>query len=621
MAVSFALVMTIAAAPPAGAHPFLVRSVPADGSRLGVAPQSISLQFSEALGEEEPRVTVTRQGQGAPERLPMAADVARLALRGDIAIGSGIYTVSWQVVGDDGHLNTGTFSFAVGAVSGSLPPARAGSEPASLLRSAAGWLFFLGLGLSAGSVATALLVDRDRGARGGALTAGLIMALGGATTVWAASLAGFGGPLGSSRQLVLLAAAASLLSIALPLRRRLPAVGLLLAGVAVAWAARGQIAVSRGLAGAALDATHLSAAAVWVGALSLLAADLWRGRRLPILGGPVELTGRARRYATLIVGPVVVLAVAGAGSALLVVPAPGDLWRSGYGRLLVIKSVLLAAALALAWKGRRALRSGDGTALGRPALGEVALLVGVLGVASVLGNTAPPPPRLAAASLLGPPPLAGPVVRDAGLAGILTVSVAAGADRLQIEVVAPGGPARNTRVAVSVGPAAGLEGPGQRLSLRACGEGCLSGPWAPPAGSTTLRVQASAPGWRGGDYAARIDWPPAPENPALLGRVLQVMRAQPAVEMTERTSSGPDSVVVPAVISGTGASIVDEAPYASGEADDIRGLAGADGLSLFLPGDRIWATLWVDAAGRLSRERIVSLNHLIEREYRYPDGP
>lgn len=611
LAVLCPLVMAVGSAPPAGAHPFLVRSAPADGARLGVAPRSVSLQFSEALGQEEPQVTVSRPGQGAPERLPMATDGARLALRGDVDIGSGIYTVRWRVVGDDGHLNSGAFSFAIGAVSGSLPRARTGAAPAGLFRSGARWLFFLGLALSAGSVATALLVDCDRRARRGALTAGLTMALGGATTVWAASFNGFGGPVGSSRQQVLLATAASLLSVALPLRRRVPAVGFLLTGAAVAWAGRSQVAVSHGLAGLALDATHLLAAAVWVGALALLAGDLWRARRRPS-----DLTARSRRYAALVVAPVVVLAVAGAISALLVVPAPADVWRSGYGRLLAIKTVLFATGLALAWRGRRALRSGSSMPLPRPALAEAAVLIGVLGVAAVLGNTAPPPPRVAAASVLGPPPLAGPVVRDAGLAGILTVSVTAGDGRLQIEVVAPGGPARNTEIAVFVGPAPDQK----RLSLRPCGAGCLSGPWAPPPGSTTVRVQASAPGWRGGDYVARIDWPPAPEDPALLARVLEMMRAQPAVEVTERTSSGPDSVVVPAVISGTGASIVDEAPYASGQADDVRGLAGKDGLSLFLPGERIWVTMWLDGADRLLRERIVSLNHLIERDYRYPGG-
>lgn len=604
-------VMVVASAPPAGAHPFLVRSVPADGARLGGAPRTVSLQFSEALGQDEPQVTVTREGEGSPARLPMVSDDSRLVLRGDVAVGPGIYTVNWQVVGDDGHLNTGAFSFAVGPVNGSLPPARTAGAPAGLLRSAAGWVFFLGLALSGGSVATALLVDRDRRARRRALTAGLIMALGGATTVWAAGMAGLGGPVGGSRQQVLLATAASLLSVALPLRRRLPVVAVLVAGSAVAWAGRGQVAVNAGLVGMAIDATHLLAAAVWVGALSLLVADLLRARR-----HPSDLTARSRRYTALAVVPVAVLTVAGTVSALLLVPAPGDLWRSGYGRLLATKTLLFAAALALAWRGRRALRSGAGGSLARPALAEAALLVGVLGLAAVLGNTAPPPPRVAAASVLGPSPLAGPVVRDAGLAGILTVSVAAGDGRLQIEVVAPGGPARNTQVGVFIGPAPGPD----RLRLRTCGEGCLSGPWAPPPGSTTVRVQASAPGWRGGDYIARIDWPPAPEDPALLIRLLDVMRAQPAVEMTERTSSGPDSVVVPALISGTGASIVDEAPYASGEADDVRRLVGEDGLSLFLPGERIWATLRIDGAGRLSRERIVSLNHLIEREYRYPSG-
>lgn len=593
---------------PAGAHPFLVRTDPASGARLRVAPRTVSLQFSEPLGEGRPRIDLTRQGQGRAVPLPTATAAGGRVLRGDVAIGAGVYTVSWRVVADDGHLSEGDFSFAVGPVSGSLPRARTTPDPANPFRSAAGWVFFVGLALSAGSAATTLLVDPDRRARRRALSVGLALALAGATAEWAASLGGFAGPPGTSRQQLFLAASATLVSLALPLRGRPAAAGLLVIAATVAWSGRGQVAVSRGIPGLALDATHLLAAAVWAGALALLVADLWRGRR-----HPCELRARTRRYAALAVVPVVVVAATGAMSAVLILPDPADLVRSGYGRLLAAKTLLFAAGLTLAWRGRRALRPGGAGPLRLQAQVEAALLAGVLGLAAVLANTGPPPPRVAAASVLGPPPLSGPVVRDAGLAGILTVSVAAGDGRLQIEVVAPGGPARGTRV--DVAPSGGSS-----LALTACGDGCLSGPWDPPPGATTLRIQASAPGWRGGDYNARIDWPPAVDDPTLLARLLEVMRSQPSVEMAERTSSGPDSVVVPNVVSGTGASVVDEAPYASGEADDVRTLAGGKGFSLFLPGDRIWATLWVDDLGRLSRERIVSLGHLIEREYRYPTG-
>lgn len=612
MTALLALGISVASAVPAGAHPFLVRTDPEDGARLRVAPRTVSLQFSEPPAVEEPRVTVARQGYGPAQALPMAAGADGRVLRGDVAIGSGVYTVSWQVVAEDGHLTTGEFSFAVGPVSGSLPPARTADAPASPFRSAAGWVFFLGLALSIGSVATALLVDRDRRARQRSLSAGLILALAGATASWTASFAGFAGPPGTSRQQLLLAASATLLSLALPLRRHPSGVGLLVVAAAVAWSARGQVAVNRGALGLALDVTHLLAAAVWAGALALLVADLCRAGR-----HSSDLAVRTRRYAALAVVPVVVLAAAGALSALVMVPAPEDVWGSGYGRLLGAKTVLFAVALVLAWRGRRALRPGGGGPARRLARTEAALLAGVLGVAAALGNTAPPPPRVAAASVLGPPPLAGPVVRDAGMAGILTVSVAAGDGRLQIEVVAPGGPARGTRVEVAMAPEGGQE---RSLALGSCGEGCLSGPWAPPPGKTAVRVRASAPTWRGGDYTARIDWPPAPEDPGLLTRLLEVMRAQPSVEMTERTSSGPDSVVRPVLVQGTGAGRVEQAPYASGEADDVRPLADGGGFTLFLPGDRIWDTLWLDAAGRLSRERIVSPGHVIEREYRYPSG-
>lgn len=611
-AVIVVLVALVAPAAPAGAHPFLVRTDPADGARLEAAPQNVSLQFSEPLGAGSPEVSITRQGASAPERLVTSIASGGRVVRADVAIGRGAYRLTWRVVADDGHLSVGDFAFAVGPVPGSLPPAHSTASPPSPLRSTAGWAFFAGLALALGAVATALAVDRDRGARQTALAAGLVVAAGGAVGAWVASTTGIGGPAGTMRQQSLLALTAALLALAVLMRHRPVGAGVLTVASAVAWSGRGQVAVQNGAIGMALDSAHLLGAALWAGALTLLVSDLWRTR-----GDAAALAGRARRYATLAVVPVAVLAAAGVVSAVLMVPTPADLWDTAYGRLLVAKTTLFAAGVALAWRARRhGLGTGRLPVLRRLTRPEAALVAVVLLLAAVLANTAPPPPPVAAASLLGPPPLSGPVVRDAGLAGVLTVAVAVGDGRLQVEVLVPGGASGKARTDVAVTGGAG-PAPGR---LAPCGDGCVSGPWQPSPGTTTIRVAASAPAWRGGSYATTVEWPPAPEDPALLERVLAVMRDQPDVEMVERTSSGPDSVVTPRTYRGTGAELVDEAPYSSGGADGVRPLPSGDGLRLYLPGDRLWVTMWLDEAGRIARERIVNVGLQIDHEYRYGQG-
>lgn len=602
----------VASATPAAAHPFLVRTEPAAGARLDVSPRLISLQFSEALGAGRPEVSLVRKGESASERVLMASASGGRVLRGDVSLDPGVYRVEWRVVADDGHLSGGDFAFSVGEVRSALREATTVTAPASPFRAAVAWLFSAGVALALGAAATAVVVDRDRTRRYRPMRAGLAFALGGATSALLMSATGTAGPAGTDRQVALLGAVSALLALAMLLRRRARATSVLVVVAATAWSARGQVGVARGALGVAVDMVHLVAAAVWIGALALLIADLWRARRD---GSDQEL--RIRRYATVAIAPVVVLAAAGLLSAVLMVPALEDLWSTAYGRLVSAKTALFSVAVALAWWGRRTVRTGRTALLSRLTGVEVGVLLVVMVTAAVLGTVSPPPPRVTTASLLGPPPFTGAVTRDAGLAGILTVAVAAGDGRLQVEVLPPGGPVPGSKVEVA---AASTATGRVRVELDGCGDGCLSGAWDPPAGTYTVRVMASAPTWRGGGFTARITWPPVPEDPVLLERVLATMRATNVVEVTETVSSGPDSVVVPSRFSRPGPEAVAEAPYGSGTAEDIRPLAGEGALELYLPGDRIWVKMWLDDSGRIDREQIVSVGHLIQRQYRYPSG-
>ncbi len=117
--------------------------------------------------------------------------------------------------------------------------------------------------------------------------------------------------------------------------------------------------------------------------------------------------------------------------------------------------------------------------------------------------------------------------------------------------------------------------------------------------------------------------PPAPEDPHLLTRVIDTMRAQPKISMTERVSSGPGMTAGPYPVRFTGVQFVAQEVYAAGGAVDVRPLpAGRDRrvLILYLPGSAMWYRLEVDPQNRLQTETILNPGHLIERTFRYGPG-
>ncbi len=480
------------------------------------------------------------------------------------------------------------------------------------MRVVAGGLFFLGLALAAGSLAANWA--KASPFRLPVTTAGLAAAEAGALLAWLDALVTDE----PARQRLLLAAAAGAIAVAVSLvrlPRRWPA-GVAIAAAAIAWSARGHNAVDNGLLGGALDAVHMLAGATWVGALAVLVLDL---RRAGAADGEDRLAV-VRRYARLAAVLVVVLAAAGVGSAFLLLDRFSDLWETGYGQTLIVKTALFAGALSLAAVGRTALARGRATWLRRVTPIEAGLLAGVLGVTALLVNLAPPASTTVAArdqSLLGPPPLHGPVVRDAGLAGNLTVAVTAGAEQLRVEVFVPGGePAAGAEVDLDARLPDGRE---RTLVPRPCGPGCFTQRLALPDGTTHLDVAASAPDWPQGTYQARLDAPPPASDPDLLTDLVSTMRAVPAVRFLETTTSGPGSDATPAPFSMTGTELVDLEPWAAGTAEDIQPLRGERGFRMYLPGDRIWITIWQDAEGRIARERVVTMSHDIDRtQFRYP---
>jgi copper transport protein len=98
----------------------------------------------------------------------------------------------------------------------------------------------------------------------------------------------------------------------------------------------------------ALDAVHLTAVSIWIGGLACLAPVLLRAPRA--LGS--EAVARFSRLALYSIGAIGVTGIARAAGEL---SAPGQLFTTGYGRSLLLKSSLLVPVLVLARRNRDAV--------------------------------------------------------------------------------------------------------------------------------------------------------------------------------------------------------------------------------------------------------------------------
>ncbi len=131
-------------------------------------------------------------------------------------------------------------------------------------------------------------------------------------------------------------------------RARLPAVSLVGAALVIASYSFDGHTVTEGprWLHAAANATHVYAAAVWGGGLALL-ADLLRRRR-----GGADVVRPLMRFSQLASVSLVMTAVGGTIMAVLVMDEFADLWSTAWGRLLLAKIALVAAAVLLGARNR-----------------------------------------------------------------------------------------------------------------------------------------------------------------------------------------------------------------------------------------------------------------------------
>ncbi|HKY77663.1 MAG TPA: copper resistance protein CopC, partial [Acidimicrobiia bacterium] len=123
----FALLpISLWAAQPAGAHPYLVQTEPGPGVEQRDPPMRIQIAFTERVVLEGSSLQLD-DSDGRPVALgPLGTPKQGPGLAADIkgTLGGDVYRVRWVVLSEDGHTSSGEFRFGVDGPNGA-PPKRA----------------------------------------------------------------------------------------------------------------------------------------------------------------------------------------------------------------------------------------------------------------------------------------------------------------------------------------------------------------------------------------------------------------------------------------------------------------------------------------------------------------
>jgi copper transport protein len=514
------LVILVALVLPAAAraHASLVRTDPADGTVLSAAPKSVRFFFDDDVRLVS-GVKAVRNGGGSVLRSqPHIAGGRVLVVPLRSGLEDGDYTVLWRVISDDGHKLAGVISFGVGA--GRAPPTAAltvDSGP-SVQDVVSRWVFFVGLLTAVGAAFFRLAVGPVPSRL--LLVAFLLTFIGVSGAVHDVSLSTrFGGVMAAA---AVIAGCGAFFAAVAPLNRYLDLLASIAALLLLPVPSLAGHALDSGRPGYAVvvDVLHVAAASLWLGGLVALALALRAGRV-----GPDTL----RRFSTLALASVLVLAVTGVVRAYTELGSLSQVWSTGYGRVLIVKSVLLTLLAAIGWLNRyRILPRLSLPALRRNVAVELALFAVLVGAVALLTDLRPGRDRIAAAAVrvqVGPPPLPAPRMLVQGRQdGKLAVALAYRAPGAEVTVIGPNG--------------FGVNGLAVRIAgaqARPCGPGCYGAFFAP-----TSKVTVSVDGRRLVFQLPRAVRPAA----TLVARATEAFRVLDSVSYLERLASSPRNRVV-----------------------------------------------------------------------------
>lgn len=642
-ALAVALAVILLTAPAASAHATLLFATPAVDGAVPTAPGSLTLVFDQPVGISPSSIRLAGPGNEAqPLAAPAKTDGgAELTARVPEKLPLGVYTVTWQVIAEDGDSVTGTYQFGIGPAA-SLSGATTSSGSATQgqgATTAARWILFTALAVLLGELWGGRLTRHpprpwSRAAALVGAAAGLVLVAlqAGSGSLIAAITHPDLSTLNAEPGVLALVEIGAFTLAAVAVRRPL-LIAVSLAAVIVAEALRAHPNNYAPVVGAIGTAVHLTAAGLWVGGL-LLVVRARRGR--PDRRGALRIV--TRRYARTALWLLAAVLVSGCIQTLVVLPLR-EVLTTGYGRLLLVKLALVAVAIALATVGRLSLARERDVTLARSTRIESVVLVAVLALAASI--TADAPPRTTDTALPFAPPAQGPVVPLGSRAGQIGIYAEASAGQLTIHLSAPdtssdpnapvtgagatvitarGSKTSYQLTAVIADPA----GHTSTLFLRGCGDGCFTASANWKDGTSQLTLLASASSARGGTVSVPVPYPSHPDQAALT-RVVAAMSAVTAFTLHEQTDS---DTTEPSLTTShnypiTGAALLGSDPYGNGKAPALAVVSepgGVEQLLLGYPSLNAAVRLEVAADGRIIHETLAGPDELITRAFLYPEA-
>jgi copper transport protein len=511
---SLLLVLVCALALPqtAWAHATLLRTLPRDGAVLRSAPTQVRVVFDDDVRLVSGIKAIRNGGGSVVDGKPRVSGGRVLVIPLRSGLDDGDYTVLWRVLSDDGHTLSGVVAFGVGA--GRAPPqaALSADNGPSAQDVVSRLLFFAGLLTAAGAAFFRFAVGRVPvrlmlgafllvfiGVSGMAHDVSVSTRFGTVMAV-AAVIAGLG---------AVLAAVAPVFSRLEPLP--------FLAGFALLplpTLAGHALDRGRPVLEPVVDFLHVAAASFWLGGLVALGLALTSsGDRASVL----------RRFSKVALVLVAVLAATGVIRAFAELRSFEQLWSTGYGQVLIVKSVLLALLVAVGWVNRyRLLPRLSFATLRRTVAVELMLFAGLIGAVALLTDLRPGRDRVAVAAAA--PPKGPPPIVQAGESGDLAVALSVRPAGAELVALGPDG-RRAAGLAVTIGG----------VSASSCGSGCYGA-----SGSFVGEVPVSVDGRK---LVFRF---PARARPAgaLVARATRAFRSLQSVDYLERLASSPRDKVV-----------------------------------------------------------------------------
>ncbi len=488
----------------ASAHAYLVRTSPAASVTLNGPPQNVALTFDEAVEPRFAIISVTdvdanQEATASPSRSAADPDTLIVPVK---RVPEGWYLVYWRAISIDGHPVQGGFTFAVGPNPGPAPQFRIphiAQSATSTSLVVARWVVFLTVMTAIGLFVLRMLIAQPLVRRveetklravsvafGVAAVLGLLAIpvyleqstaidslrsffdIGALVPLWRTTAFGRGYVDMEICFALFCFAAAVAIWLDRPERDRRSVAALL--SLAGALGAGSAVLVIPGVAGHAaqtsprgvsllLDWVHLVSGSVWIGGLVGLLV-VWAS--LPAARRTAGLVVCVPRFSNVALVSTLVLLGSGIGATVLHLPVIQALWETSYGKTIVAKIGILAAAVLLAsgnllrTKPRLSsttveVSTGAARLLRRLVSGEAVLVAGAIFAAALLSSLAPPPPAFAkegqALSRVGPGKVAAAVKTNGyELRVLVDPNRAATPNSFALEITRGGKPVRHAEV-------------------------------------------------------------------------------------------------------------------------------------------------------------------------------